>query len=282
MHARIDLHSHSHCSDGEYSPARLVQEAHARGIDVLALTDHDTVAGLDEAEAEAGRLGMKFVPGVEFTVACAGVEVHMLGLGVDRSNPALLSLCTEIRERRRRRFYGMVERLRMAGVALSTTGVDNDVSLARPYLARMLVEQGFSEGYQEAFQQYLRKSGPAYVPHTQVDIRRAIDAVRQAGGVSVLAHPGLYKDSDAVIHHARQLGVDGIECFHSDHDHNKTEHFLAKARKLEMLVSGGADFHGPDHRRSRLFGRKLLPPEHFERLMAGREQNAAREAGGGL
>jgi 3',5'-nucleoside bisphosphate phosphatase len=268
MHRKIDLHSHSTCSDGEFSPTRLVQEAHARGINVFALTDHDTVAGLDEAEAEATRLGIELVPGVEFTVACAGVEVHMLGLGVDRHNPALLSLCTEIRERRRKRFFGMVERLRMAGIALSTTGVADDVSLARPYLARMLVEQGHADGYQDAFNKYLRKNGPAYVAHSQVDIRRAIDAVRQAGGVSVLAHPGLYKDPDTVICEARNLGVDGIECYHSDHDHNRTEHFLAMARKLDLLVSGGADFHGPDHKRSILFGRKLLPPEYFERLVS--------------
>jgi 3',5'-nucleoside bisphosphate phosphatase len=267
MPSVIDLHSHSNCSDGEFTPALLVEEAHSRGVTTLALTDHDTVAGLDEAEAAATRLGIEFVPGVEFTVGCNGVEVHMLGLGVDRTNRVLLSLCDEIQGRRRARFFGMVERLRMMGVPLNTQGVEDGVSLARPYLARMLVQQEYTKTYQEAFEKYLHKNGPAFVPHNQVDITRAIDAVHDAGGVAVLAHPGLYKESDKVIHDARNRGVDGIECIHSDHNHNKTSHFLAKARKLEMLVSGGADFHGPDHARSKMFGKRSCPPEEFARLM---------------
>jgi 3',5'-nucleoside bisphosphate phosphatase len=266
--ALIDLHSHSTASDGSFPPARLVEEAAKRGITTLALTDHDTIAGLDEAETAASAHGIEFVPGVEFTVNCAGTEVHMLGLGVDRRDRRLLALCAEIQEKRRRRFFDMVDKLRMSSVPVKTESVGHGVSLARPFLARLLVEQGFATGYQDAFQKYLRKGGPAYVGHRRTPIKRAIEAVHGAGGVAIIAHPGLYRNGDEVIYEAARLGLDGIEAYHSDHDHDKTEHYLALSRKLNLLVSGGADFHGPDHARSRLFGKKTCPAHEFERLTA--------------
>lgn len=272
----IDLHSHTTASDGSFAPARLVEEAASRGITTFAVTDHDTVAGLDEAEAAAVKHGIDFIPGVEFTVVCAGTDVHLLGLGVDRVNRTLVTLCTEIQEKRRRRFFDMVDKLRMAGVALKTEKVAANVSLARPYLARMLQEQGFVTGFQDAFQQYLRKGGVAYVGHRRTPIKRAIDAIHTAGGVAVLAHPGLYRNGDEIIHEAAQQGLDGIECYHSDHDHNKTGHYVALARKLDLLISGGADFHGLDHSRARLFGKKTCPPEEFARIAAAIEARAAR------
>jgi predicted metal-dependent phosphoesterase TrpH len=262
----IDLHSHSTASDGVFAPARLIEEAASRGITTLALTDHDSISGLDEAEAAAREHGIDLLPGVEFTVGCAGSEVHLLGLGVDRTNRKLLGLCAEIQERRRRRFYEMMDRLRMAGVPLKTEGVAQGVSLARPYLARMLVEQGIVETYQEAFTRYLKKGAPGYVGNRRTPIKRAIDAIHAAGGVAVVAHPGLYRNGDEVVREAAEQGADGIECYHSDHNHDKIGHYVAMARKLGLLVSGGADFHGPDHARAKLFGQRSCPPEEFERM----------------
>jgi hypothetical protein len=262
----IDLHCHSTASDGALAPAQVVAEAARRGVTVLALTDHDTIGGLEEAEAAARSHGISLIPGVEFTVGCAGSEIHLLGLGIDRSNSELLRLCSEIQQSRRERFFTMIERLRMAGVALKTEGVADGVSLARPYLARMLVEQGFAEGYQDAFDKYLRKGAPAYVPHRRTPIRRAIEVIHGAGGIAIVAHPGLYKNGDEVVYEAAQLGADGIECHHSDHDHDKTAHYVGIARRLGLLISGGADFHGLEHARARLFGKKVCPPEEYERL----------------
>ncbi len=262
----IDLHSHSTASDGVFAPARLIEEAASRGVTTLALTDHDTVAGLDEAELAAKAHGIELMPGVEFTVGCAGTEVHLLGLGVDRTSRPLIALCTEIQERRRKRFFEMLDRLRMAGVPVKTEGIEDGVSLARPYLARMLVEQGFVRTYQEAFDRYLKKGAPGFVGNRRTPIKRAIEAIHAAGGVAIVAHPGLYRNGDEVVHEAVQQGADGIECYHSDHNHDVQGHYVAIARKLNVLVSGGADFHAPDHARARLFGKRACPPEEFARI----------------
>lgn len=264
----VDLHSHSTCSDGALAPADLVAEAAKRGIGTLALTDHDTVAGLDEAEAAAAAHGITLVPGVEITCECAGTEIHVLGLGIDRRNSALLSLCDEIQTKRRDRFYEMVELLRRAGVPLSTESVPDGMSLARPMLARLLVQQGHADGYNDAFERYLRKGGPAYLPHRRTPIQRALGAIHAAGGVASVAHPGLYRNGDDVIHEAAQLGIDAIECYHSDHRHDVQEHFIARARKLSLLVTGGADYHGPEHARSVMFGKRSLPTDHWDKLAA--------------
>ena len=269
----VDLHSHSTRSDGAFAPARLVEEAAARGVTTLALTDHDTTAGLDEAEAAAQEHGLEFVAGVEITCECAGTEVHLLGLGIDRLNPKLQRICADVQERRRERFFEMVARLRAHGVPLSTEGVEDGVSLARPYLARLLVQQGKVAGYQEAFERYLRRGRPGFVDHTRIRIEGAIGAIQAAGGVAVIAHPGLYRNGDEVVFEARKLGLDGIECHHSDHNHDVSQHYVSLARKLELLVSGGADFHGPEHARSKFFGRRGCPADDFERM---KEALAAR------
>ncbi|MCA8916060.1 MAG: PHP domain-containing protein [Planctomycetes bacterium] len=269
----IDLHSHSTRSDGAFAPARLFEEAAARGVHTLALTDHDTTAGLDEAEAAAAEHGVDFVPGVEITCECAGTEVHLLGLGIDRLNSVLKRLCNDVQQRRQKRFFEMVEKLRAHGVPLSTEGVEDGVSLARPYLARMLIQQGKVASYQEAFARYLRKGCPGFVEHSTIKIKTAIEAIQAAGGVAVIAHPGLYRNGDEVVFEARKEGLDGIECHHSDHNHDVSQHYVSIARKLEMLVSGGADFHGPEHARSKFFGKRGCPPADFERM---KEAIAAR------
>lgn len=269
----VDLHSHSTRSDGAFAPARLVEEAATRGVTTLALTDHDTTAGLDEAEAAAQQHGLEFVPGVEITCECAGTEVHLLGLGIDRLNPKLQRVCADVQGRRRERFFEMVARLRAHGVPLSTEGVEDGVSLARPYLARLLVQQGKVAGYQEAFERYLRRGRPGFVDHSRIRIEGAIEAIQAAGGVAVIAHPGLYRNGDEVVFEARKLGLDGIECHHSDHNHDVSQHYVSLARKLELLVSGGADFHGPEHARSKFFGRRGCPNDDFKRM---KEALAAR------
>lgn len=262
----IDLHSHSTASDGALTPSQLFAEAAKRGVGTLALTDHDTLAGLDEAQAAADKHGVELVPGLEITCECAGTEIHLLGLGVDRSNSVLRALCDDVQGRRRVRFFEMIDKLRAHGVPLSTTGVEDGVSLARPYLARMLVQQGYVGSYNEAFERYLRHGCPGFVAHTNIGIQRAIDAIHAAGGVAVMAHPGLYRNGDECVFAAVQVGLDGIEVWHSDHSHDVTAHYLSIARKLNLLATGGADFHAPDHPRARHFGKRGCPPEEYERL----------------
>ncbi|MBE7493142.1 MAG: PHP domain-containing protein [Planctomycetes bacterium] len=265
---KVDLHSHSICSDGTLSPTALVREARARGLDVLALTDHDTVAGVAEAQAEADRAGLRLVHGVEFTVDCLGIEIHVLGLGVNCRNRALTSLCDEIRSRRRTRFMEMIARLRAVGVPLKDPEIPHEVALARPLLARVMIQQGFVATQSEAFERYLRKGRPGYVEHNRLKAVQAIEAIHAAGGLAFVAHPGLYQRGDEIVFDLRQSGLDGIECVHSDHRHDVQEHYRALADKLGLLVSGGADFHGPDHPRSVNFGKRTLPVEDFSRIEA--------------
>lgn len=265
---KIDLHSHSTCSDGALSPTALVQEATRRGLNVLALTDHDTIAGIDEAQTEADRAGLRLMHGVEFTVDCIGIEIHVLGLGVDRRNGALTRLCDEIRSRRRTRFMEMIARLRAVGVPLQDPDIPHEVALARPLLARMLIQQGFVATQSEAFEKYLRKGCPGYVEHNRLKAVQAMEAIHAAGGLAFVAHPGLYQRGDEIVFDLRQNGLDGIECVHSDHKHDVQEHYRALANKLGLLVSGGADFHGPDHPRSVNFGKRTLPVEDFARIEA--------------
>ncbi|MBK9975455.1 MAG: PHP domain-containing protein [Planctomycetes bacterium] len=264
----IDLHSHSTCSDGALAPAQLVREATKRGVQVLALTDHDTTAGLAEAFAEAHAQGISMIAGVEFTVDAIGIEIHMLGLGIDPANVQLQRLCTEIRSRRRTRFFEMIARLRAAGLPIRDPDLPNEMALARPLLARILIEQGFVQSHSEAFERYLRKGCPGYVEHNRLGMKHAIDAIHTAGGLAFVAHPGLYQRGDEIVFEARRLGMDGIEVYHSDHKHDVQEHYLSLARKLDLLVSGGADFHGPEHPRSVNFGKRGCPPAEFERIQA--------------
>lgn len=262
----IDLHCHSTCSDGALTPTQLVREAARRGVHVLALTDHDSTAGLAEAFAEAPHHGLRMISGVEFTVDAIGIEVHMLGLGVDPANAHLQRLCTEIRSRRRARFFEMIARLRAAGLPIREPELPNEMALARPLLARILIEQGFVQSHTEAFERYLRKGCPGYVEHNRLGMKHAIEAIHAARGLAFVAHPGLYQNGDQIVFEARRQGMDGIEVYHSDHKHDVQEHYLSLARKLNLLVTGGADFHGPEHPRSVNFGKRGCPPAEFARI----------------
>lgn len=263
---RADLHSHSTCSDGALSPEELVRAALEHCISMLALTDHDTTAGVAAAQAEGERLGLHVVAGVEITCELLGQEVHLLGLGIDTGSPELQALCRDILERRRGRFEEMHRRLFHAGVSFQLPEIPENASTGRPQMARALVEAGHAPSEQEAFVRYLRPGRAGYVEHSRRLLGDAVEAIHAAGGLAVLAHPGLYKRGDRLIFEARQLGVDGVECVHSEHSRDQTEHFSGLARKLEMHITGGADFHGMHHRRAVCFGNRFCPPEELERL----------------
>ena len=263
----IDLHSHSTCSDGGLSPRELVQEAHQRGVTTLALTDHDTTAGIEDARAVAEQLEIELVAGVEFTCEAAGREIHLLGLGVDIESEPLQELCSEIRNRRFTRFLKMHGLLEAAGIKFELPELTENDSLARPVMARLLIEAGYAQTYDEAFRKYLRPGCPGYFAHSCLPIDAAIEAVRAARGVSFVAHPGNYRNGDEVVAEALDKGADGIECYHPDHDEVKTRHFEEIALSRGGLVSGGSDFHRAEHARSAWFGRPACPPEHFDRMM---------------
>lgn len=265
---RCDFHSHTTASDGSLAPRELVAEAVRRGVTTLAITDHDTTAGLDEARGAAGELGLTLVPGVEITCEAAATEVHLLGLGIDSSSKPLQVLCREMQARRIARFERMHQLLAQHGLRFEMPEIAPGTAPSRPLMARALVNAGLARDMEDAFNKYLKRGRPGFVPHKRDPVRAAIDAVHAAGGVAVLAHPGIYPNAEATIEEAISGGVDGVECVHPDHDDRREAKFTERARRAGLLISGGADFHGPDHVRSHWFGKKFCPPEEAARIEA--------------
>jgi hypothetical protein len=275
---RADLHSHTTASDGLLSPSELVALAKKRGVTHLAVTDHDTTTAHAEAAWAASQAGIAFIPGIEITCEAAGTEVHMLGLGVDSANDGLQALSLEMQRRRTARFAEMHARLVAHGLKFELPQIPAGVSPSRPALARAIAAAGFAADEEEAFARYLRKGRPGFLPNRREPVRTAIEAVHGAGGVAILAHPGLYPNSEACIDEAITGGADGIECVHPDHDDAKIEKYTRRARRQGLLISGGADFHGVAHARAHYFGKRFCPPDEFIKLqmaMAGRSSRTS-------
>ena len=268
---RADLHSHSTASDGTDAPAEVMRRARAARLDVIALTDHDTVAGHDEARA-ALPPGLTLVPGMELSCRLDGHSVHLLGYLFDPADPELAAETARIRDSRVRRAEAMVERLTELGVpvtweqvsALAAGGV-----VGRPHLARAMVKAGAIESPEQAFgPDWIGEGGRAYVPRYALDPARAIALIRDAGGVSVLAHPRArgWEVPDHVIAGLAAAGLAGIEVWHPDQDCDQRMLLQALARRLSLVASGGSDDHGEltGHR----LGSDTIAPDAYERLVS--------------
>jgi len=250
---RIDLHTHSLVSDGTDTPAELVRKAHAVGLDVVALTDHDTFDGLDEAAAESERLGILLVRGMELSCSRGGDSVHVLAYGVDPANPALAAEMARVRDGRLGRLAGVLAKLAELGVPVSESEVMAQVgdspSVGRPHIADALIKAGHVRDRQEAFDRFLADGGPAHVHRYTIEVERGIDLVHEAGGLAVIAHPwGRGREyvlpSRVLEALARDHGLDGIEVDHQDHDSETRERLRALADGLGLLATGASDYHG--------------------------------------
>ena len=268
---RADLHSHSTASDGTCPPAEVMRRARAAGLDVIALTDHDTVAGHDAARA-ALPPGLTLVPGMELSCRLDGHSVHLLSYLFDPADPELAAETARIRESRVRRAEEMVERLAELGApvtweqvsALAAGGV-----VGRPHIARALAEAGVIDSPDQAFgPDWIGEGGRAYVPRYALDPARAVALVRAAGGVSVLAHPRArgWEVPDDVIAGLAAAGLDGIEVWHPDHDHDQRMQVQALADRLNLVASGGSDDHG--ELTGYRIGSDTIAPDAYERLIA--------------
>jgi len=243
--ARVDLHAHSTASDGTLSPTAAVETAHRAGLAALALTDHDTLAGVPEAQRAAAVVGLRLVPGVELSVHHGDQEVHLLGLHV-RDVEALQAELELYRQRRTQRAQSIVARLNAIGVALT----DEDVMTAaaggavgRPHVAKALIVRGFVKDAREAFDRYLGAGKPAYVDKERLDAVDGIAIIHRAGGIAVLAHPG----SDGRRERIEPLvaaGMDGVEVRHPSHNSEDIKRLTALAEFFGLVPSGGSDWHG--------------------------------------
>ena len=250
---RIDLHTHSSVSDGTDTPAELVRKARAVGLDVVALTDHDTFDGLDEAVAEGDRLGISVVRGMELSCSRRGDSVHVLAYGADPASPGLAAEMARVRDGRLGRLAGVLAKLAELGVSVSEADVMAQVgdspSVGRPHIADALIKAGHVRDRQEAFDRFLADGGPAHVHRYTIEVDRGIDLVHEAGGVAVIAHPwGRGREyvlpSSVLEELVRDHGLDGIEVDHQDHDSETRQRLRTLADDLGLLATGSSDYHG--------------------------------------
>jgi predicted metal-dependent phosphoesterase TrpH len=272
---RIDLHTHSLYSDGTDTPSALVDRARQVGLDVVALTDHDTFAGVDEAVSRGEQTGVRVVSGMELSCSRVGQSVHLLAYGADPASPGLATEMVKVRGGRMGRLAGVLDRLAQLGVPVTEEQVLDEVgqspSVGRPHIADAMVKAGHVANRTEAFERFLADGGPAHVPRYAIAVERGIDLVHQAGGVAVIAHPwGRGRDQILPPEVLRRLtfeqGLDGIEVNHQDHDSATRRRLGTVAGELGLLATGSSDYHGTgklDHE----LGCNTTDPEVFDTLM---------------
>ncbi|GAA2145963.1 PHP domain-containing protein [Nocardioides koreensis] len=280
---RIDLHTHSRASDGTQSPEELVRAAAAAGLDVVALTDHDTAEGWDEAEATARETGIALVRGMEISTRHDGHGVHLLAYLPDRSHPGLVAELDRILDGRSSRLPAMLARLRELGIDITAEDVGrvagDAVSTGRPHVADALVELGVVGDRTEAFRRYLSPGRPAYANRYAAPLETMLGLVAEAGGVSVIAHPwgrhGREEPGEATLATLVEAGLSGIEVDHQDHDRPTRDRLRGIARNLDLVATGSSDHHGTgkvDHE----LGCNTTEPDEFHRLVALAREAAVR------
>lgn len=248
-----DLHSHSTASDGLTTPSELVRRAHANGVTLFALTDHDETRGLAEAAVTAEGLGMDFVPGVEISVSWGADTIHIVGLGIAPDNPELSRGLAWVRGSRSRRAARIAEQLEALGLRDALAGalrhVENPDLISRSHFARFLVERGYGRDTQSVFRHYLVRGKPGYVPHEWAAMGDAVGWIRTAGGVAVVAHPGRYKlsreEMRQMLEEFRSSGGQAIEVLTGSHSPAQFDEYARLARGMGFAASRGSDWHGP-------------------------------------
>jgi len=264
---RYDLHCHSTQSDGLLSPAAVVARAAARGVDVLALTDHDEVSGLAEAHAAAATARLTLIAGTELSVSWEGLTIHVLGLGIDPSNPVLAEGLHVIRAGRSLRARRIADALAEAGIRGAYQGArkfaTSEHLMSRTHFARFLVDAGHARDVKAVFNRFLIRGKPGYVAHQWATLRDAVGWITAAGGQAVLAHPGRYPVGRSgmrrLLAEFRDAGGEGIEVLSPSHTPEQVAAFAGHARVFGFLASGGSDYHGPGESRMDLGDLPQLP-----------------------
>jgi predicted metal-dependent phosphoesterase TrpH len=251
MNNRADLHTHTTASDGLFPPEMNVRMAKEAGLSAIAITDHDTLAGIPEA-LEAGLVyGILVVPGVEISTAVEGTDIHVLGYGISPDDTLLHSRLLSLRNVRNRRNEAILSRLELLGMSVSHEELEqaagkaqsSEGSIGRPHIAQVLVDKGYAADLKEVFDRWLGEGKPANVSPPRITPAEAISWIHDAGGKAIIAHPGIY-DNDALVVHLLDSAADGIEAFHSDHDSQAELRYEEWAISRGKLVTGGSDFHG--------------------------------------
>ncbi|MGC8842740.1 MAG: PHP domain-containing protein [bacterium] len=242
-----DLHIHSSFSDGEWSPREIIDSASRIGLSAIALTDHDTVAGVKEAITIAMTAGIEVIPAVEINTDYNDKEIHILGYFLNVDSPALLEGLKKQREARLKRNEEIIHKLNQLGMRISleeVLGIGGGESLGRPHIAQALVNRGYAESKEEAYAKWLKRGSPAYVPRCSISWRDAIKLINEADGIAVLAHPGK-SYVDFLIPQMIKEGLEGIEVWHPSHSPDDCHRYLLLTQELSLLATGGSDAHSP-------------------------------------
>jgi len=258
-----DLHLHTFFSDGTFSPEEVVAHGRRLGFACLALTDHDTLEGCERMATACAAERIEFIPGSELTAEFGEHELHILGYGFDVKHPRLLSELTKFQAVRQNRIREMVGRINELGTPLDVEEVlalANCRAPGRPHVARALVKASQCASLDEAFERFLKRHRPAWVPKAKMSALEAIALIHEAGGLAVMAHPGLNK-CDEVIPELVKAGLDGIEVYHTKHTNNTAAHYLNITKQYGLLVTGGSDCHGLSKGKPLIGGIKL--PIHY-------------------
>ena len=271
----IDLHSHTTASDGQYPPHEQVALAAKAGVTVLAVTDHDTVAGLAACAQEAAARNMRLVPGIEISCIHHRREVHILGHFIDPANEGLAAYAVQLLAERSKRMEQMVTKLVAMGVPVTMEQVSalaGDAPLTRPHLARVLVELRVCTSTKEAFDRFLGDGRSAWVQRFELPVEAAITLIHAAGGTATIAHPGSSRVNRLEVETMAKAGLDGIETIHRDHPPSQRELFQKWAQELGLCCTAGSDFHGEKVAPDRHFGSVAMDEGQFRAL----EQRAAK------
>lgn len=272
---RIDLHTHSNFSDGTLSPPELVRLAARRGVSALALTDHDTTQGLPDFLSAGEHYGLEVIPGIEISTRHREHSLHVLGYGIRHNSGGLEKSLEKIQDARKERNHKILARLQDFDIDISFQDLAEQGvgQIGRPHIARVLVARGVVKTVQEGFVRFLRRGGPAFVEQERPEAEKVIAMIREAGGIAFLAHPGSLDPSLKVlpelVNELKNFGLAGIEAYYPSHS-SGTSRFLTKlAGDLNLLISGGTDFHGDFRSNTPLGGSAAtvtVPPEVWETL----------------
>lgn len=267
MSLRIDLHMHTSYSDGFYSPLELIQKVNERNLDIISITDHDSVNAIEEAITIGNDFSVKVIPGLEISTDIEDKEVHLLGYFIDINHPELKKYLSFFREERYYRATRIVNKLNKIGIEITIDDVmkvAKNSAVGRPHIAMALLNIGAVTEYYEAFEKYLRDNGPAYERKIHVSPQSALKLISDAGGLSFIAHPGHLKES--ILMNLINAGIDGIEVVHPSHNEYQQKFYRGIVSQYCLLESGGSDFHGGKKGDDNNLGAYLLNPQRLEEM----------------
>lgn len=263
----MDLHLHSLHSDGTMSIEEIIALSLEKGIQLISITDHDTISGVKEAEALAQGKNIKIVPGIEINTDYKKYEVHILGYFIDINNPRLNETLEKLRDARVGRVKKIIKKLNALDISITFDDVLKEgkgESIGRPHVALAMIKKGYGEKVSEIFDQYLEIGRPAYVERFKLTPYDAIELINGAGGIAVLAHPKLVFNDDIVDELLPHL--DGIEIYHSEHSQEDIEHYLDKISQLDLIITGGSDCHGLGKSKGPLLGSVKVPKKYIDKF----------------